>query len=179
MRCRRHADVRTARWGCCCWQRFAHAIAHAAPRPSAVSPLISEHALGSSASAAINCKRPVELAGGRGYQNRRGAPCNAKTTSRYADPGASTAAATASSRSRGNGAGPVVDRRRPAPRVPRPTARRSGRSERACSVAVGVRGPERCRLTSEAGFGLWLVQRSRAVLKECEFVDPADGGRRV
>ena len=27
-------------------------------------------------------------------------------------------------------------------------------------------------MTSEAGFGLWLVQRSRAVLKECEIIDP-------
>ena len=54
------------------------------------------------------------------------------------------------------------------------TERTEKRSLGACVFCRG-RGAvrlERCRVTSEAGFGLWLVQRSRAVLKECDVVDP-------
>jgi hypothetical protein len=53
------------------------------------------------------------------------------------------------------------------------TDRTEKRSLGACVFCRG-RGAirlDRCRLTSEAGFGLWLVQRSRAVLRECEILD--------
>lgn len=48
------------------------------------------------------------------------------------------------------------------------------RSLGACVFARG-RGAvklQRCRVTSEEGFGVWLVQRARAVLHACEIIDP-------
>eukprot|EP00629_Pelagomonadales_sp_RCC1024_P006811 CAMPEP_0119292964 /NCGR_PEP_ID=MMETSP1329-20130426/45155_1 /TAXON_ID=114041 /ORGANISM="Genus nov. species nov., Strain RCC1024" /LENGTH=241 /DNA_ID=CAMNT_0007293819 /DNA_START=104 /DNA_END=826 /DNA_ORIENTATION=+ len=58
----------------------------------------------------------------------------------------------------------------------RHTASTDREEKRSLGACIFTRGKgavtlERCRVTSEAGFGLWLVQRSSAALRGCEVYD--------
>ena len=137
----------------------------------AAAPLISEHRFTQLCRAAVACKRPVELRG------RRVALAEALRVQRQDNltilgPGRIDGSGHSVVQVEGTGPGlRLIDldiRHLPAP------DRAEKRSLGACVFCRG-RGAirlDRCRLTSEAGFGLWLVQRSRAVLRECEVVDP-------
>ena len=139
---------------------------------TAIAPgVISEHRFGQLCRAAVACKRPVELRG------RRVALAEALRVQRQDNlticgPGRIDGSGHSVVQVEGTGPGlRLIDldiRHLPAP------DRAEKRSLGACIFARG-RGAiflERCRVTSEAGFGLWLVQRSRAVLRECEVIDP-------
>ena len=137
----------------------------------AAAPLISEHRFTQLCRAAVACKRPLELRG------RRVALTEALRVQRQDNltilgPGHIDGSGHSVVQVEGTGPGlRLIDldiRHLPAP------DRAEKRSLGACIFARG-RGAiflERCRVTSEAGFGLWLVQRSRAVLRECEVIDP-------
>ena len=137
----------------------------------AATPLISEHRFTQLCRAAVACKRPVELRG------RRVVLTEALRVQRQDNltilgPGHIDGSGHSVVQVEGTGPGlRLIDldiRHLPAP------DRAEKRSLGACIFARG-RGAirlERCRVTSEAGFGLWLVQRSRAVLRECEVIDP-------
>ncbi|CAH0374838.1 unnamed protein product [Pelagomonas calceolata] len=137
----------------------------------AATPLISEHRFGQLCRAAVACKRPVELRG------RRVALTEALRVQRQDElticgPGCIDGSGHSVVQVEGTGPGlKLIDLDLHHISAP---DRAEKRSLGACIFARG-RGAirlERCRVTSEAGFGLWLVQRSRAVLKECEVVDP-------
>ena len=148
--------------------RYATAIA-----PGVISEhrgVISEHRFGQLCQASINCNRPLELRG------RRVVLAEALRVQRQDNlticgPGRIDGSGHSVVQVEGTGPGlKLIDldlRHVPS------TERTEKRSLGACVFCRG-RGAirlERCRVTSEAGFGLWLVQRSRAVLRECEILD--------
>ena len=139
--------------------------------PLAAAPLISEHRFGQLCRAAVACKRPVELRGRRVVLSEA-VKVQRQDNLTIHGPGRIDGSGHSVVQVEGTGPGlKLVDLT--LNHVPS-TDRTEKRSLGACIFARG-RGAirlERCRVTSEAGFGLWLVQRSRAVLKECEILDP-------
>ena len=145
-----------------CLVRYATALAPG---------IISEQRFLQLCQASINCNRPLELRG------RRVVLAEALRVQRQDNltilgPGRIDGSGHSVVQVEGTGPGLSlvdVDLRH----VPS-TDRTEKRSLGACVFCRG-RGAirlERCRVTSEAGFGLWLVQRSRAVLRECEVLNP-------
>ena len=135
------------------------------------APLISEHRFGQLCRAAAACNRPLELRGRRVVLSEA-VKVQRQDNLTICGPGCIDGSGHSVVQVEGTGPGlrliELDIRHLPAP------DRAEKRSLGACIFARG-RGAirlERCRVTSEAGFGLWLVQRSRAVLRECEVIDP-------
>ena len=137
----------------------------------AATPLISEHRFTQLCRAAAACNRPLELRGRRVVLSET-VKVQRQDNLTIRGPGRIDGSGHSVVQVEGTGPGlSVVDvdlRHVPS------TDRTEKRSLGACVFCRG-RGAvrlERCRVTSEAGFGLWLVQRSRAVLHECDVIDP-------
>ena len=137
----------------------------------AATPLISEHRFTQLCRAAAACNRPLELRGRRVVLSEA-VKVQRQDNLTILGPGHIDGSGHSVVQVEGTGPGLSlvnVDLRH----VPS-NERTEKRSLGACVFCRG-RGAvrlERCRVTSEAGFGLWLVQRSRAVLRECELIDP-------
>lgn len=133
--------------------------------------VISEHRFRQLCEAAVRCGRPVEM------QGRRVALTDTFRVMRQDEltihgPGRIDGSGHSVFQIEGNGN--TLTLRDLDLRHQRAPDRAEKRSLGACVFARG-RGSvklQRCRVTSEAGFGLWLVQRARAVLHECEVIDP-------
>ena len=137
----------------------------------AATPLISEHRFTQLCRAAVACKRPLELRGRRVVLSEA-VKVQRQDNLTIHGPGRIDGSGHSVVQVEGTGPGlKLVDvTLNHVPSIDRTEKRSLG----ACVFCRG-RGAvrlERCRVTSEAGFGLWLVQRSRAVLRECEIIDP-------
>ena len=137
----------------------------------AAAPLISEHRFTQLCRAAAVCNRPLELRGRRVVLSEA-VKVQRQDNLTIHGPGRIDGSGHSVVQVEGTGPGlKLIDLElRHVPSNERTEKRSLG----ACVFCRG-RGAvrlERCRVTSEAGFGLWLVQRSRAVLRECEIIDP-------